>query len=257
MPNMRPQNLIKMAEIKVSSLFPEYATDRETPEAIAKKKAHERWIQKKFRSIGTEYSPNAFRAGKYGITRLRKYTGCLPHRFITLQEVNAGGGSQVGVLGFSYDYELDQLESNARKYVQIMNKYLCMGEPDFSMRIGDTLGNFVSASVRSHNIAFYYQENGCSIIPTMKWADEPSYEVCFDGYEKGGAVLVSTMGAIRDERSQMYFKNGFYEMLKRISPDAVILYGEMKDWMAKLFPTQLEVRHIENEHLSNLRRYGR
>ena len=65
------------------------------------------------------------------------------------------------------------------------------------------------------------------------------------------------MGVLKDERSQMYFKNGFNEMLKRISPDAVVLYGETKEWIEKLFPTQLEVTHIVNEHIKKLRNYGK
>lgn len=244
-----------MTEQYMQSLFPEYFA--EFSEDTIRKKSHERWIQQKSRRIGSFTSPNAIKSGKYGITKIKKYTGELPSKFITLQEINEMGGSNVGVLGFSYDLQLEKLETDYKKYLRILRKYRCVAEPDYSMRIGDALGSIVSTSFKSHNIAFFYQEHGCTIIPTMKWADEMSYDVCFDGYERGGAVLVSTMGVIRDERSQMYFKSGFKEMLKRVSPDSVVLYGEMKEWMTDLFPSQLDLRHIENEHISKLRKYGR
>lgn len=237
------------------SLFPDINWETQTD--IAQKKTKEQWQFKKSRNMGFEYCTDAFRCGKYGVAKLSKYLGDLPNNFITLQDINKIGSPNVGVLGFSYDYVLEDLATRTEKYVPLLSNYKCVGEPDFSMKIIDSLGLVISSALRSHNIAFYLQKMGCPIIPTMKWSDEPSYEVCFDGYEKGGAVLVSTMGVLKDERSHMYFANGFKEMLKRISPDAVVLYGENRTWMNELFPDQLCVHYVENERIKRMRNYGR
>lgn len=139
--------------------------------------------------------------------------------------------------------------------VNFYSKYLEV--LDISMKISDPLAVIIANAFRSHSSAFYYQEHGCHILPTMKWASTQSYEVCFDGYEKGGAVIVSTIGIQKDERSRLYFKNGFKEMLKRISPDAVVLYGNAYDWIWELMPSQLDVHHYEHERFNRMRQHGR
>ena len=50
---------------------------------------------------------------------------------------------------------------------------------------------------------------------------------------------------MKDERSRMYFKEGFKEMLKRISPDAVVLYGYSIEWISSFMPKQLDVVTIQ------------
>ena len=80
--------------------------------------------------------------------------------------------------------------------------------------------------------------------------------MCLDGYERGGAVVISTIGAMNDERSRMYFKDGFHEMLKRISPDAVVLYGDRNDWVTEMMPKQLDVHYFCHERFNRMRGYG-
>lgn len=55
----------------------------------------------------------------------------------------------------------------------------------------------------------------------------------------------------------MYFKDGFKEMLKRISPDAVVLYGDNNEWIASLMPKQLDVQHFSHERFNRMRGYGK
>lgn len=188
---------------------------------------------------------------------INKYVDTLPNSFITLHETNSIGSPNIGVVGFSYDYELERLSNNPQRYAPRIAKYKCICEPDFSMKIGDPLGVVVGNAFRSHSIAFCLQEYGCKVMPTMKWSSPESYEVCFDGYERGGAVIVSTIGTMKDERSRMYFKDGFKEMLKRISPDAVVLYGDNNEWIASLMPKQLDVQHFSHERFNRMRGYGK
>lgn len=236
------------------SLFPEYISDDRLN--AAKEREKQRWQFSKSRNFGLEYCANATFQGKYGIVLIQKYTDSLPDSFITLHEVNNLGSPNIGVVGFSYDYELDKLAANPHKYATKLSKYKCVCEPDFSMRIGDPLGAIVGNAFRSHTTAFRLQELGCNILPTMKWSTPESYEVCFDGYERGGAVVISTIGAMKDERSRMYFKDGFHEMLKRISPDAVVLYGDRNDWVTEMMPKQLDVHYFCHERFNRMRGYG-
>lgn len=244
-----------MGKIFTPSLFPEI--DFGNTEKIVQSKYKERWQKEKAMSFGLELCAGATFSGKYGIPKLQKFTGNVPKRFVTLDELSDLVPPNTGVLGFSHDYKLNELLCKPDRYISKLLKYSCVGEPDFSMRIGDPLAAFIASSLRSHCVAYYLQKNGCSVIPTMKWADTRSYDVGFDGYERGGIVLISTMGVLKDERSHMYFVNGFTEMLKRVSPDAIIIYGDIREWIVDLFPNQLTVYFVQNEHLNRMRSYGR
>lgn len=246
-----------MGNKKFKELYLFSELENETENRNKKEKHKQKWAFEKTRNFGLEYCSNAFFQGKYGIAQIKKYTGPLPQKFITLDEVNNIGSLTTGVAGFAYDCNLDDYAYRPEKYADKLSKYICVGELDFSMRVSDPLGVVVANAFRSHTSAFYYQEHGCHILPTMKWSSTQSYEVCFDGYEKGGAVAVSTIGTLRDERSKMYFKNGFNEMLKRISPDAIALYGTINDWILSLMPSQLDVRLYEHERFNRMRQYGR
>ena len=228
----------------IPSLFPDYEPSNKLN--IANNKEKQRWQFYKTKNFGLEYCTNATFQGKYGIVLIKKYTDTLPDKFITLGEINNIGSKTTGVVSFTYDYELDKLA-----------KYKCICEPDFSMKIGDPLAVVIGNTFKSHSTAFYLQEHGCQVIPTMKWSTPDSYEVCFDGYEKGGVVIVSTIGVLKDERSHMYFKSGLAEMLKRISPESIVLYGDYNEWIKKLMPSQLDVHHFSHERFNRMRGYGK
>ena len=40
------------------------------------------------------------------------------------------------------------------------------------------------------------QSQGLKVMPTMSWSSIESFDFCFDGHEKGGAVIVSTIGTL-------------------------------------------------------------
>ncbi|MBQ0155757.1 MAG: DUF4417 domain-containing protein [Bacteroidales bacterium] len=233
------------------SLFPEY--ENETVSNIKIEKSHEIWVRKKSRNFGMEHCSNAFFQGKYGIPQIKKYTGPIPDKLITLDKVNNIGSNTTGITTFVFDYILDDVADNPEKYQDKFSRYAFIAEPDFSMKVTDPLSLVIANTLRSHSTAFYYQEHGCKVMPVMKWSTNDSYEVCFDGYEKGGVVMLSTIGVLRDERSHFYFKNGIKEMLRIIAPEAIILYGDINEWIMGIFPDQLDIHHFNHERFNRMR----
>lgn len=68
----------------------------------------------------------------------------------------------------------------------------------------------------------YCQFKGLNVIPSVGWASESTYDICFAGIEVGSIVAISTFG-IRSNPSD--FLNGYNEMRKRIKPSAIICLG--------------------------------
>jgi hypothetical protein len=110
---------------------------------------------------------------------------------------------------------------------------------------------------RSHVLSFVMQEHGIPVLPAPTWSYTTSYDYCFDGHEKGGVVLVSTIGTLRNDKSQMYFKEGFFEMLKRLDPEEVILYGDVPEKILKWIPKQLPIKVVGHYRFERARRYGK
>lgn len=237
-----------------ASLFPEF--DKENSMTAIKKKEKERWQKKKDSYFGLEYCSTAMFNGVFEIPFIKAYKGSLPKRFITLSEIDEKGNPSTGVCCCDYDYILDELCETPKSYLSTLSKYHSIVEPDLSAKIGTPYAVIIGNMFRSHSTSLCFQNNGIPVIPMMKWAMPNSYDVCFSGYEKGGAVFVSTVGALQDSRSRMYFKHGFNEMLKRISPDCVILYGDINDWVLSLMPEQLDVHHYPHERFERMRSYG-
>jgi len=78
----------------------------------------------------------------------------------------------------------------------------------------------------------YCQSNGRRIIPTVTWADERTYDICFNHIETGSIVIISTIGVGNNKNG---FIKGFCEMKKRINPPLILVYGKLIEGMVGRF----------------------
>lgn len=76
--------------------------------------------------------------------------------------------------------------------------------------------------------AFWQQEAGITVIPTVGWSDEESFAFCFLGIEEGSAVALSTVGLQRGatEEERAMFVSGYEEMVRQIDPSLILVHGE-------------------------------
>ena len=88
-----------------------------------------------------------------------------------------------------------------------------------------------------------FRSQGIKVIPTLSWAEEETFEFCFDGIPKGSIVSISTIGVKRSNEAMNIWKNGVDEMIKRIEPSAILIYGGKIDYDFK----NIRVIYYENE----------
>jgi hypothetical protein len=67
-----------------------------------------------------------------------------------------------------------------------------------------------------------------TVIPTITWAEDKSFDFCFEGIETGAVVAVSTVGNMDNTKE---FMAGYLAMIKRIKPELVINYGQKIEGM--------------------------
>lgn len=206
--------------------------------------------------FGLGYCSGAIRSGKYGIPKIKAYHDVIPENFVTYSEFSTSTDYSCGIVSFDDDKVIERVWKNPDRYISTFSKFQCVGEPDLSLKLKYPLALQIGNTFKNHALAFRMQDRGLKILPSMSWSSTESYEFCFDGHERGGAVIVSTIGTLSDERSSMYFKLGFQEMLKRISPDAVVLYGDINDRLMELMPKQLHIVNVEHNRFKRARNHG-
>lgn len=77
----------------------------------------------------------------------------------------------------------------------------------------------------------WWQENGLTVIPTVTWSDEDSFEYCFDGMPHESLVAVSSVGCEKSVYARENFFNGYQKMMEMLNPAQVIFYGNKPHWL--------------------------
>ena len=96
--------------------------------------------------------------------------------------------------------------------------------PDFSLYTDFPRVAQIWNVYRSRWLACYWIENGVNVIPTITWGDESSFDFCFEGVPKHSIVAISGMGSRKAKTKEAYLK-GFKEMVRRLEPQTIIVYG--------------------------------
>lgn len=216
-----------------------------------------RWQSLKEKNFGMQYCKNAIFSGRFGFPLIKAYQGEIPEHYVSIGDIKKEHPAKCCATGFEYDVYLEELWYNFEAFQRYFLNYMCIGQPDYSLYLDTPTALQISNTWRSHVMAYAIQEIGTPVIPAPSWSNTPSYQFCFDGYEKGGVVLISTIGTHRNELSRFFFKNGFLEMLKRLNPDLVILYGDVTDEMHLWLPRELPIQYVQHYRFERARSYGR
>lgn len=165
-------------------------------------------------------------------------------KLIGYDKVNQGNDYEKIVHFFLDDYRFESIYNNPERKLDILKQYKAVLTPDFSMFTEMPIALQLFSTFRNRWVGAYLQEQGISVIPTVRWGDLTSFNFCFDGIEKGCIVAVSTVG-VKKEKS--HFMLGYNEMLSRIKPCKILCYGKPFDEMKGDI---IEVDYGETNNLS-------
>lgn len=115
------------------------------------------------------------------------------------------------------------------KYLDKLRRFKAVISPDFSLYTDFPRALQILSCYRRQWCGAYWQERGINVIPDVVWGDEASYGFCFLGIPRHSTVAVSTVGVSRDGEWNGHYGNtfldGYNEMLERLEPTTIILYG--------------------------------
>lgn len=143
------------------------------------------------------------------------------------------GNENIGVHFFLDDYQFAGVWNKPQKYLGVLSRFGAVMAPDYSTYSDMPMILQIYNHYRKHWCAQLWQYHGITVIPTISWSTPESYEWCFDGEPQNSVVAVSTVGARRCMTAAELFKMGYDEMIRRLSPSAVLCYGKALPFMGE------------------------
>lgn len=166
--------------------------------------------------------------GQFGIPEIRVERDVTVDNWISFNFVRTCEEPEIhGVHFFIDDYQFTRVWSQPDTYLPRLRQFQAVCSPDFSTYTDFPKAVQIYNHYRKHWLGAYWQQNGITVIPTISWSDHSSYEWCFDGEPVGGIVAVSSVGTQLNREAKRLFIDGYREMMKRLKPSAVIMYGSV------------------------------
>ena len=154
----------------------------------------------------------------------------IPKDLVGFNYAKSSKEKNVGIHFYVDDYQFERVWNAPEKYVDVLSEYDCVLSPDFSLYMDMPMPMKIWNVYRSRQIGAYYQNQGIRVIPTISWAEPETFEFCFQGIPKGSIVSVSTIGVKQSAEALQIWENGMREMINRIEPSAILVYGGELDF---------------------------
>jgi len=167
-----------------------------------------------------------------------KTSNKIPNRVITFSKAISTKDYNQWVLFYEHDSEFVRLWNNPKRYLEKLKKFNGVITPDFSLCRNMPLVMQKWSTYQGRAIGVWLQNEGVEVIPNVRVADERSYDFCFDGVDKNSTVAIGTHGCLKKTIEREYFEKGLAELVKRLTPRTIIVYGSAPDESFKKYKEQ-------------------
>lgn len=154
----------------------------------------------------------------------------IPSSLIGFNYALTSKNKETGIHFYIDDYQFERVWSKPQEYIEMLSWYECCLTPDFSLYLDMPRSMKIWNVFRSRLIGQMMQDAGLLVIPTVSWAEEDTFDFCFDGLPENGVLSISTIGVKKDTEAMEIWKAGTTELLKRKKPKALIVYGGEVDF---------------------------
>lgn len=82
---------------------------------------------------------------------------------------------------------------------------------------------------RMRVFGYWLSTNGIFVINNVRWGTPETYKYCFDGIPKNSIIAIGTVGGSpRKLIDRKRFEDGLREMVERLNPHTIIVYGSAR-----------------------------
>ncbi len=196
--------------------------------------------------------------GKDGIPKLLDVGNAdMPQKLIPFNKAKRCSNKRGYVHFYIGDCFFKSIFLHPERYADMLAQFDGIITPDPTIVIGKSRCLHAVSTYANRAVGFYYQKQGIPVIPNIRWGDESTYEFAFLGVAKHSTVCISTVGAIRKDKSNAdamreYFKQGLKAMLSNLEPATVLVYGAMPNdifgpYLNQVrfirYPSEIEIAH--------------
>lgn len=133
------------------------------------------------------------------------------------------------VMFYEHDTKFEKAWKNPDRYLPFLKDFKNVVSPDFSMYRNMPLILQKWSHFKSHALAHYFEQNGITVIPNVRWSDENSYDFFMLGIPKRSTISIGTHGCVKAKEDKYFFQKGLDLALSNLDPSVVIIYGTMPD----------------------------
>lgn len=195
--------------------------------------------------------------GDFEMPYISAYDGPVPNKIINVLR-NPSHPDLYFAHFYLFDYTFDGkngiwygcLEDSAhmKAYLKKLRQYAGIISPDFSVYVDLPLAHQIWNIYRDRVTCMWLRSLGMNVIFNLRWGDYRTYKYVFQGIEKHSTLAIGSHGLIKHPENRTIFMNCFREMIKRVEPKKLIIYGpytnEMKELCEK---NNVEVIHFDSE----------
>jgi hypothetical protein len=116
-------------------------------------------------------------------------------------------------------------------WVNRLDGFGCVLTPDISLGDGMYRWQRVRNTVLSRATGAVWQSRGLNVIPSLRWRDESDYDFVAAGVPKNSIFAVSNYASRRSLLERRHFLFGAHEMIERLQPQVVFVYGSLDSSM--------------------------
>lgn len=131
---------------------------------------------------------------------------------------------------FLEDYAFECTWREPEKYVSMLQKFAFTLTPDFSCFLEMPSPMQRWNVYRSRALGRYWQNKGLTVIPTISWALEDTFDFAFDGVPNNSTVAFSSIGLMRCDEGKEIFRQGAEAACEYLQPKKILCYGTPCDF---------------------------
>ncbi|CAB4567629.1 unannotated protein [freshwater metagenome] len=150
-----------------------------------------------------------------------------------------------GVHFFRHDETFAKLLACPAKYGPKFSEFQCVLTPDI------TLGAGMNPWMKARRVAYsrmtgvIWQTRGLVVIPTLRWNSINDLELVCSGVPKRSVIAVSNYGSRRDADLRHAFESGLPQVIERVDPSGLIVFGDTRGRAFSDIPDTTLVRCFE------------
>lgn len=174
----------------------------------------------------------------------------VPERLTTYYAKTAKDNADAFCHFFIDDYRFERVWNDPARYVPVIKNYAGALMTDFSTYHIMPLPMQYWNMYRNRALAYYWQQNGIEVIPTLQCGDPRTYDYAFEGLPIGGTYAVSNNGLMKDAYNRRFFYESLLIGVQAVHPDVLVCYGNEVDLSA----LPCEVIWYKNDNTARVRK---